>query len=139
MDPHCEGAVEKLLENDVVCRSDIDLLEQVIRSARCTNASARCAILETAAYMMVRMTLLRWVSDHECHVSRDEHEVMRYHIGDGISIRGVYDMNGVTPPRIVVSWRHCDNDGTLPIAVSKKNAPHNDDDIPPKRQRGKGA
>ena len=132
--PPSEGGVEKLLETDVGCRSDIDRLEQVIRG--CTNASGRCSILETAAYMMVRMTLLRWVSDHEGRLQRDENEVMRFHIGGGISIRGEYDRGGLTPPRIVVSWRHGDNDGALPVAISKKNVPHKDNNILPKRPRG---
>lgn len=125
-----KGYVEKLFEREIVSRSDIDSMEEAIRESRSTVSSSysavsqaggmrRCGILETAAYMSMRLKLLRWLADYVSGDGLNEGiaEAARFHIGEGISVKGEYG-GGVSknPPKVVISWRHSDNDGTLPIA-----------------------
>ena len=128
MDTHSKGYVEKLFERDIVSRTDIDAMEQAIRDARSTVSSSsstlkRCGILETSAYMSMRIKLLRWISDYAHGGKKGDGtnegvaEAVRFHIGEGISVRGEYGGSSSTPPRVQLSWRHSDNDGTLPMVV----------------------
>ena len=116
-----ESLVRVLYDSHVSCRSDIDRMESAIRDARSTCASSdrlslganRCGILETAAYTGMRLSLLRWIADQEEEtLETTTRTQLRCHIGSGISVQCSWDR----PPRVRISWRHSDNDGTLPIA-----------------------
>lgn len=108
-------------------------MEEAVRNARSTVYSSssnngslkRCNILETSAYMSMRLKLLRWLGDYNEQPKNNEEgnnnegilETVRFHIGEGISIRGEYgDCKGL-PPKVELTWRHSDNDGTLPVVA----------------------
>ncbi len=113
--------IESLFERDILSKTDIDAMEYAIRSIKSTALSScplrRCTILETSAYMSMRIKLLRWISDyaHGDGTNEGVAECVRFHIGDGISVRGEYGGSSSIPPRVSLSRRHNDNDGTLPI------------------------
>jgi hypothetical protein len=138
-----KGYVEKLFEREIVSRSDIDSMEEAIRESRSTVSSSysavscattlrRCGILETAAYMSMRLKLLRWLDDYVSGDGLNEGiaEAARFHIGEGISVKGEYGGSPKNPPKVVISWRHSDNDGTLPTI-----APSTSTNTPPACKR----
>ena len=119
-----EGLVRVLYDGEVGCRADIDRMESAIRNARSTSSSSdrlslganRCGILETAAYTGMRLSLLRWIADLDAN-GEDAFESktqLRCHIGSGISVVCSWGR----PPKVCISWRHSDNDGTLPVATA---------------------
>lgn len=113
-----------LYDGEVGCRADIDRMESAIRNARSTSSSSdrlslganRCGILETSAYTGMRLSLLRWIADLDAN-GDDAFEAksqLRCHIGSGISVVCSWGR----PPKVCISWRHSDNDGTLPVATA---------------------
>lgn len=108
-----------LFDKDIISRTDIDEMETSIRHVRTSTSSSmhsnnnRCNILETSAYMEMRMTLLRWLQDNG--KKEELPGVVKYHIGGGIAVSGMY--NGTSPPRVIISWRQTEN---LPVMDDKK-------------------
>jgi hypothetical protein len=126
--------VHVLYDNEIRTREDLDEMEEAIRNVRMTMSSAsasgtrRCNILETAAYMAMRLTLLRWVSAYgndDDDVPRPQQTCM-CHIGNGISLRATWPEGALANVRII--WRHSDNDGSLPTASKVQPRGHDDDD-----------
>lgn len=114
-----DRSVVPLYESEVLCRGDIDRMEEAIRNVRRTMSSPsdglssgirRCNILETRAYMDMRLTLLRWIAEP---LAEDSGRLIRCHIGSGISVRGFVPPDGV--PRVQIVLKHSDNDGSLPV------------------------
>ncbi len=132
--------IESLFERDILSKTDIDAMEYAIRSIKSTALSncplKRCTILETSAYMSMRIKLLRWISDyaHGDGTNEGVAECVRFHIGDGISVRGEYGGSSSIPPRVSLSRRHNDNDGTLPILDPVLDTSHHTSNQPVKRQ-----
>ena len=130
---HMEGCTQVIYDGEVVSRDDIDTMEEAIRSVRMTSldkqqrvVTRRCNVLETAAYMSVRFSLLRWISPPSPRGDSDaavDEERISCSIGSGIVLRCTNSPG--SPPRVAIVLVHSDNDGTLPVAT------------PPPAKRGK--
>lgn len=158
MDP----ATQVLYDGEVRCRGDIDAMEDAIRNVRMTAldkqqriTTRRCNILETAAYMSVRFSLLRWISTlgdpsppveeggtttSSGGVTSPEEERITCGIGNGIVLR--CRKTAGSPPQAKIVLMHSDNDGTLPIAAPPpstkgKRGKCEDDDEPRGYKKGR--
>lgn len=136
-----------LYDSEVRCRHDIDVMEDAIRNVRTTASSQsdrlacqsgapwtpnrRCNLLETTAYMSMRLALLRSVACYESAQTqegqdneRSQGEEVVCHIGAGISIRATFPLDTSEddaacrqPPHVRIVWRLFESNGSLPHAT----------------------
>lgn len=133
--------VHVLYDNEILARRDLDSMEDAIRNVRATSSSSsngacsggtrRCNILETSAYMQMRLTLLRWVSSYHDEDEKEEDRTAQScmcHIGNGISLHATWPVGASSVVRVRIVWKHSDNDGSLPVVDSQKKKKHESDD-----------
>jgi len=100
---------------DIRAGADIDCMEDVVRGACSRSTAGRCGVLETAAYLQTRMTLLRWLSAwngmrstsarvHEVGMPLDDegHAYFSCYVTDYLLIRASYG-SAAAPPRVWVT------------------------------------
>ena len=126
-------ATQVLYDSEIQTREDLDGMEEAIRNVRVTMSSTsdrlasgtrRCNILDTAAYMAMRLTLLRWVSAYGNEEPRLEKTCM-CHIGSGILLRATWPEGVGAIANVCIVWRHSD---ILPVVTSSKTQPRGLDD-----------
>lgn len=155
-----------VFECRVESRKDIDKIEEAIRNVRATTSASstdqlssgirRCNVLETQAYLDLRLNLLRHITvdEEDRDTETNNNSMMEFyddlvedasttttisktivcHLGNGISAKAIFfsensPVKEKKNPIVKILWRHLDNDTPLPHAtIDKKCQPIEQDE-----------